>query len=159
MSAYDSTFPSVASQEFQYARFIAELNAAINFTPAQLADVASSMDVTVEEVQFVFDQAEAVFEHGKSTLFCGESRATIAYGKYVWKWDGGEVETNCVVNLDMLTVIDVSENDDCDFFEEMERGYREHIELTLNGVIYEFEAYDGELTEKGQNDLQAALTN
>ena len=71
MSDLITTIPNFATKEFQYARFIAEINAIIGFSQDGLEGIADSMGVHPSDLQALINQAENDFEEGKASLFTG----------------------------------------------------------------------------------------
>jgi hypothetical protein len=154
MNAVAVSIPDLSSPEFEYARLIAELNAVVGFDDVQLAQVAGSMDLEVSDVQALIDRAEMEFELGKASLFGGVVECRFVQATYVSKWDGGDIETNCVINLENQTIHNVEIADSDCVFDHLES---EHVELTLNGTTHIIEAQSGEFTDDGKTALATIL--
>lgn len=147
MNSSALVMPIIGSNEFNYARLIAELNAVIGFNEKQLNDVAESMGLELTDIQEIIDRADAVFEFAKATI-----TGKIVSAQYVSVWDGGEVSTNCTFNTETLEITDI-EVSDVDFsYETLEREY---LVFTHKGKDYEIGAEEGELTDEGRLEFEA----
>jgi len=74
MNSSSIKMPDLSSQEFDYARLIAELNAVVGFNDEQLVEVANSMGLELSEVKAIIDRADTVFEHAKASLVASLQR-------------------------------------------------------------------------------------
>lgn len=78
----------------------------------------------------------------------------LLYGTYISHWDEGSVFSPCAVSVSKQQVERVEISDDGEDYENLSC---EAVELDINGVIFEFEAEQGELTANGQRSLKAEL--
>lgn len=154
MNVLPLTMPDLASQEFDFARLIAELNAIVGFDDSQLAQVAESMSIETSDVQALIDRAEMVFELAKASLFGGAVQYNYFPATYVSNWDGGVIETSCIINLTNQTIVEIGISEsDCNF-DHLES---EHVSITLNGNTHSIAAEGGSFTNEGKVILAALI--
>lgn len=142
------TVPNVQSKEFQYARLIAEIKAAINISDSDLAAIADSMSLEVSDVTAMLAEAETTFENGKASVI-GKEFIT---GSYVAVCQYGMIVTACTINPSTLAVVHLELSD-----EDYGVCEEEYIEVSVNGVAVKFEVEDAELTNAGKEQLSKAL--
>lgn len=142
------TMPNVQSKEFQFARLIAEINAAINISASDLAAIADSMSLEVSDVTAMLSDAETTFENGKASVICKE----FITGSYVAVCQYGKLVTTCTINPLTLDVVHLELSD-----EDYGMCEEEYIEVSVNGESVKFEAEDAELTNAGKENYARPL--